>query len=139
MDVDAIMSQAQILSPALPCSWCSGTLSSRALTLEAQGTQQGAERRAAYGLPLNETEGIEPSVLPLNLTSAGLALLQFMQVALRITEKVPKKLRLMLPEWELDESDLSIKESCPCQGDVASGDTLRIRPYLPPDPARKPE
>ncbi|MDB6019629.1 MAG: Sulfur carrier protein adenylyltransferase ThiF [Pedosphaera sp.] len=133
--VDAIMSQAQVLSPGLPCSWCSGTLSSRALTLEAQGTQQGVEHRAAYGLQVIETEGIEPSVLPLNLTSAGLALLQFMQVALHVTDRTPNKLRLMLPQWELDESDLAARTSCSCMMDSALGDTLHIRPYAPPQDA----
>ena len=92
----------------------------------------GAERRAAYGLQLVETEGVEPSVLPLNLTSAGLALLQFMQVALRVTDRTPNKLRLMLPQWELDESDLTARASCSCRTDLALGDTLRIRPYVPP-------
>jgi hypothetical protein len=127
--VDAIMTHAHVLAPGLPCCWCNGILTSRALMLEAQGNQAGAERRAAYGLTLKDTDGVEPSVLPLNLSGVGLALLQFMQVALRICSRTPSDLRLILPEWELDESDLEIRQDCDCVHNCARGDTLTILPY----------
>jgi hypothetical protein len=65
--VDAIMTHAHIWSPGIPCAWCRETLTSRRLTLEAQGNQRGIENRVPYGLTLEETDGVEPSVLPLNL------------------------------------------------------------------------
>jgi hypothetical protein len=129
--VDAIMTHAHVLAPGLPCCWCSGILTSRALMREAQGQQPGAERRAAYGLSLEDTDGVEPSVLPLNLAGVGLALLQFMQVALGICSRTPRDLRLILPEWELDESDLGIRQDCDCIHNTARGDTLTILPYTP--------
>jgi len=83
--VDSIMTHAHVWSPGIPCAWCRQTLTSRRLTREAQGTQRDAERRLAYGLPLDPSDGIEPSVLPVNMAGVGLALLEFMQVALKIT------------------------------------------------------
>ena len=126
--VDAIMTHAHVWSPGIPCAWCRGTLSNERLMHEAQGTQRDAERRIPYGLPLDATDGVEPSVLALNLTGAGLALLQFMQVALRVTERTPRDLKLFLPEWELDESDLSTIPGCAAEEDTAGGDTVPIRP-----------
>ena len=126
--VDAIMTHAHILSPGIPCAWCRGTLTSSRLTAEAQGDQRGAEMRIPYGLSLEQTDGIEPSVLPLNLAGVGLALLEFMQVALRITERSPRDLKLILPEWELDESDLDNLMDCDCVTDIGLGDTKKIRP-----------
>jgi hypothetical protein len=60
-----------------------------------------------YGLSLEDTDGVEPSVLPVNLAGVGIAMLEFMQVALQISERTPRDLKLILPQWELDESDLS--------------------------------
>jgi len=125
--VDALMTHAHVLSPGIPCAWCSGTLSSRRLTREAQGSQRDAEMRLPYGLSLEETDGEEPSVLPLNLTGAGLALILFIQVALRITERTPRDLKFILPQWELDESDLGNLSECECVKDIALGDTKKIR------------
>jgi hypothetical protein len=126
--VDALLTHAHVLSPGVPCAWCTGKLSSHRLTREAQGAQRGAEKRAPYGLPLEETDGVEPSVLPLNVAGAGLALLEFMQVALCVCERTPRDLKLFLPAWELDESDLDCLPDCACLTDVALGDAARIRP-----------
>jgi hypothetical protein len=89
---------------------------------------RGIEDRAPYGLPLDETDGVEPSVLPLNLTGVGLALLQFMQLALKVTERTPRDLKLFLPEWELDESDLDTVVECSTEVATAMGDAARIPP-----------
>ena len=129
--IDAIMTHAHVWSPGIPCAWCRGTLSNERLMHEAQGTQRNAEQRIPYGLPLDATDGVEPSVLALNLTGAGLALLQFMQVALRVTDRTPRDLKLILPEWELDESDLGTIAGCGTEDDTARGDTVVIRPVLP--------
>jgi hypothetical protein len=126
--VDALLTHAHVLSPGVPCSWCTGKLSSYRLTREAQGNQRGAENRIPYGLPLEATDGIEPSVLPLNLAGAGLALLEFMQVALQVSTRTPRDLKLFLPAWELDESDLDCLPDCACLTDVALGDALTIQP-----------
>lgn len=61
--VTDLLSHAHVLSPGIPCAWCAGTLSSYRLMREAQGNQQGIEERAPYGLPLDATDGVEPSVL----------------------------------------------------------------------------
>ena len=95
---------------------------------EAQGAQQGIEDRVAYGLPVPETEGVEPSVFPLNLAGIGLALLEFMQVAIKITARTPRDLKLMLPEWELDESDLGTVDGCTTERNTARGDSVLITP-----------
>jgi hypothetical protein len=129
--VDAIMTHAHVWSPGLPCAWCRGTLTSRHLTQEAQGQQRDIERRVPYGLPLEETDGVEPSVLPLNLAGVSLALLQFMQVALQITDRTPRDLKFWLPAWELDESDLDSLPDCPTELDTGAGDDTRIRPVSP--------
>lgn len=125
--VDAIMTHAHVWSPGLPCAWCRGTLTSHRLTQEAQGQQRDIERRIPYGLPLGETDGVEPSVLPLNLAGVSLALLQFMQVALQITDRTPRDLKLWLPAWELDESDLDSLPDCSTELDTAAGDDAKIR------------
>jgi molybdopterin-synthase adenylyltransferase len=126
--VDAIMTHAQVWSPGLPCAWCRQTLTSMGLMREAQGSQRGAEHRIAYGLPLDETDGVEPSVLPLNLVGTGLALMEFMQVALKVTERTPYDLKLILPEWELDESDLGSSGTCWTEAQTGLGDAVKINP-----------
>lgn len=103
--VDAITTHAHVLSPGVPCAWCRQTLTFSRLTREAQGNQRGIEISIPYGLPLEDIDGVEPSVLALNLAGVGLALMEFMQVALQITDRTPRDLKLLLPEWELDESD----------------------------------
>ena len=103
--IDALMTHAHVWSPGIPCAWCRETLTSYGLTKEAQGRQQGIEKRIPYGLPLEDTDGVEPSVLPLNMLGVSLALMEFMQVGLKITDRTPNDLKFILPEWELDESD----------------------------------
>jgi len=73
-DIGAILCHAQTLAPGLPCAWCNGTVSTGRLVAEAQGAQAGAEKKAAYGIPFEATDGVEPSVLPFNLASVGLSL-----------------------------------------------------------------
>lgn len=126
--VDAIMTHAHVWSPGIPCAWCKGTLSSRELTREAQGSQKGSENRIAYGLPLDQTDGVEPSVLPLNMVAVAFALMEFMQVTLNITARTPRDLKFILPEWELDESDLDAAPGCECQTQIAMGDAVQIQP-----------
>jgi hypothetical protein len=126
--IDSLMTHAHVWSPGIPCAWCRETLSSRVLTQEAQGRQQDIENRAPYGLSLKETDGVEPSVLPLNMLGVSLALMQFMQVALKITARTPNDLKFFLPEWELDESDRPAREACDCLTSIGMGDTLSIRP-----------
>jgi hypothetical protein len=126
--VDAIVTHAHVWSPGIPCAWCRQTLTSFRLMREAQGNQRGIETRAPYGLPLEETDGVEPSVLPLNLTGVGLAMLEFMQVALKVTTRTPRDLKLFLPEWELDESDLDTVVECSTEAATAMGDATRIAP-----------
>jgi hypothetical protein len=128
--VDAIMTHAHVWSPGVPCAWCRQTLTPYRLMREAQGTQRGIEDRIAYGLTAEDTGGVEPSVLPLNLTGVGLALLQFMQVVMRITTRTPKDLKLMLPEWELDESDLETISGCKTEQNTARGDSVAITPTV---------
>jgi hypothetical protein len=130
--VDALFTHAHVYSPGIPCAWCSQTLSSYRLMQEAQGKQRNIEHRAPYGLELRQTDGVEPSVLPLNLAGVGLALLEFMQVVLQIVDRTPHDLKLLLPHWELDESDLESQAGCGCQTDIALGDSLDIRPCVPP-------
>jgi molybdopterin-synthase adenylyltransferase len=126
--VDAIMTHAHVWSPDIPCAWCRQTLTSMRLMREAQGNQRNAENRIPYGLSLDQTDGVEPSVLPLNLTGIGLALMEFMQVALNITKRTPRDLKLFLPEWELDESDLNTSLDCGTESDTGLGDVVRINP-----------
>jgi hypothetical protein len=83
-----------------------------------------------YGLALEETDGVEPSVLPLNMLGVSLALIEFMQVALRITTRTPNDLKFFLPEWELDESDRPQREACECVLTLGLGDTLSINPVM---------
>jgi molybdopterin-synthase adenylyltransferase len=128
--VDALVTHAHVWSPEVPCAWCRGTLSSYLLMQEAQGSQRGIERRVAYGLPLDETDGVEPSVLPLNMLGVSLALMEFLQVALRITSRTPNDLKFFLPEWELDESDLRAQADCVCTTSIGMGDATRIRPVV---------
>jgi hypothetical protein len=126
--IDAIMTHAHVWAPGIPCAWCRETITAYTLTREAQGAQRGVEDRIPYGLTLEETDGVEPSVLPLNMLGVSLALMEFMQVALKISTRTPNDLKFFLPEWELDESDRSPRESCDCVLTVALGDTLIIRP-----------
>lgn len=128
--IDALVTHAHVLSPGIPCAWCRQTLTSYALMREAQGQQQGVEQRAPYGLTLKQTDGVEPSVLPLNLLGVSLALMEFMQVALGITSRTPNDLKFFLPEWELDESDLPARKGCSCLTDVGLGDQVRIDPVV---------
>ena len=95
---------------------------------ERQGDQINAENRIPYGLPLEQTDGVEPSVLPLNLAGVGLALLQFLQVTLRIADRTPRDLKLLLPEWELDESDLASASDCSTEQQIGLGDVANINP-----------
>jgi hypothetical protein len=126
--VDAIMTHAHVWSPGILCAWCRGTITSARLTREAQGNQRGAEYRIAYGLTGEQTEHVEPSVLPLNIAGVGLALLQFMQIGMRITSRTPTDLKLLLPEWELDECDLTTVPDCVDEMNVARGDSVAIAP-----------
>jgi ThiF family protein len=128
--VDALMTHAHVWTPGIPCAWCRGTLSSATLTREAQGVQQEIENRIPYGLPLEETDGFEPSVLPLNMLGVSLALMEFMQVALKITSRTPRDLKFFLPEWELDESDLPALQDCDCLTSVGLGDTVTVNPVV---------
>jgi molybdopterin/thiamine biosynthesis adenylyltransferase len=134
--VDDFMTHAMLLAPGMPCARCTQKLSPRALTLEAQGAQRGAELRAGYGLDVTTDEAVDPSVLPLNLAGVSLAMLQFMQLVLRVTPKTPCNLTLRMPGWELDESDLDTLPDCGCVQDVALGDTCVIRPVERPSPAK---
>lgn len=126
--VDAIMTHAHVWSPGIPCAWCRQTLTSMGLMREAQGDQANIEHRVPYGLPLEQTDGVEPSVLALNLAGVGLALLQFLQVALKITNRTPRDLKLFLPEWELDESDLNSAADCSTEQQTGFGDAAKIVP-----------
>jgi molybdopterin-synthase adenylyltransferase len=131
--VDSISTHAHVLSPGIPCAWCRQTLTSFALMREAQGAQREIERRAPYGLTSEETDGVEPSVLALNMTGVSLALMQFMQVALGITKRTPRDLKFFLPEWELDESDLNSASACTSESNAGLGDSVTIAPVEPPD------
>lgn len=126
--VDAIMTHAHVWSPGIPCAWCKQTLTSFRLMQEAQGNQLGIENRAPYGLPLDEVDRTEPSVLPLNMTGVSLALLEFMQVALKVAGRTPRDLKVILPEWELDESDLESNPDCPSENNTGRGDEANITP-----------
>lgn len=128
--IDALMTHAHVWTPGIPCAWCRETLTSYGLTREAQGKQQGIEKRIPYGLPLEDTDGVEPSVLPLNMLGVSVALMQFMQVVLKITDRTPNDLKFILPEWELDESDRPAHRDCGCIVSLGAGDTLHIRPVL---------
>ena len=128
--IDALVTHAHVWSPGIPCAWCRGTLNSHLLTQEAQGAQQGIERRVAYGLSVEATDSVEPSVLPLNMLGVSLALMQFLQVALQITSRTPNDLKFFLPEWELDENDLAAQGDCMCVTSVGLGDTVRSRPVV---------
>lgn len=128
--VDAMMTHAHVWSPGIPCGKCRGILTSYELTREAQGLQQGIERRVPYGLTLNDTDGVEPSVLPLNMLGVSLALMEFMQVALKITTRTPNDLKFILPEWELDESDRPAEGACDCITSIGLGDSLVINPVV---------
>lgn len=135
--IECLLSTAQVWSAGKPCPWCNGTISSERLTQEAQGNQRGVERRAAYGLGLDQTDGVEPSVLPLNLTSAGLAMMLFMQLAFGVGGRLPNAMRFYTPAWEIDESDVAPRPGCGCQTDLARGEAARIAPYEVPDDAGK--
>lgn len=128
--IDALMTHAHVWSPGIPCAWCRETLTSYGLTKEAQGRQQGIEKRIPYGLPLEDTDGVEPSVLPLNMLGVSFALMEFMQVGLKITDRTPNDLKFILPEWELDESDRAAQGNCSCVTLLGAADTLHIRPVL---------
>lgn len=126
--IDALMTHAHVWSPGIPCAWCRETLTSYVLTREAQGVQQAIEKRIPYGLPLEETDGMEPSVLPLNMLGVSLALMEFMQLALKITTRTPNDLKFFLPEWELDESDRPVRDACDCVIACGLGDTMPLIP-----------
>jgi hypothetical protein len=126
--IDALMTHAHVWTPGIPCAWCRETLTSYKLMREAQGKQRDIEKRIPYGLPLEDTDGFEPSVLPLNMLGVSLALMQFMQVVLKITDRTPNDLKFILPQWELDESDRAARVDCDCIVSLAAGDSLHIRP-----------
>ncbi len=130
LQIDALMTHAHVWSPGIPCAWCRETLTSFNLTHEAQGAQRGIESRIPYGLTLDQTDGVEPSVLPLNMLGVSLALMEFMQVALHITTRTPHDLKFFLPDWELDESDRLIRKDCDCVLSSGLGDTLTINPVV---------
>ncbi len=71
------------------------------------------------------------------MLGVSLALMQFMQVALRITIRTPNDLKFLLSEWELDESDRPIQPSCGCVLTAGLGDTLAITPFVMGEEARK--
>jgi hypothetical protein len=60
------------------------------------------------------------------MLGVSLALMQFMQVTLKITDRTPKDLKLILPEWELDESDHPARGDCGCVASLGAGNTLHI-------------
>lgn len=128
--IDALMTHAHVWSPGIPCAWCRGTLSSYILTREAQGLQQGIENRIPYGLTPQSTDGVEPSVLPLNMLGVSLALMEFLQVALKVTTRTPNDLKFLLPEWELDENDLPANDDCGCTTSLSMADSIPIRPVV---------
>jgi hypothetical protein len=128
--VDAMMTHAHTWSPGIPCGACRGILTPYELMREAQGRQRGIERKAAYGLEFDQTDGVEPSVMPLNMLGVSLALIEFMQVALRVTERTPNDLKFILPEWELDESDRKAAGACDCIMSIAMGEALTINPII---------
>jgi hypothetical protein len=128
--VDALVTHAHVWSPGIACAWCRGTLSPQILTREAQGIQRGVEARVPYGLTIESTDGVEPSVLPLNMLGVSLALMEFLQVALKITIRTPQDLKFFLPEWELDESDLLVIDGCDCTKLLGKADTVAIRPVV---------
>ena len=128
--IDALMTHAHVWAPEIPCAWCRETITPYVLMREAQGVQRGIEDRIPYGLTLEETDGVEPSVLPLNMLGVSLGLMEFMQVALRITIRTPNDLKFFLPEWELDESDRPTRQSCDCVLTAGLGDELAINPVV---------
>jgi hypothetical protein len=133
--VDAVVTHAHVWSLGIPCAWCRQTLSSYKLMREAQGAQRGVELRAPYGLQPDQTDGVEPSVLGLNMLGVGLALVEFMQVALGISDRTPRDLKFFLPEWELDESDLETRTDCYSESNAGRGDSIQILPYDPQERA----
>jgi hypothetical protein len=64
------------------------------------------------------------------MLGVSLALMEFMQVGLKITDRTPNDLKFILPEWELDESDRRVRDNCGCVMSLGAADTLRIRPVL---------
>lgn len=64
------------------------------------------------------------------MLGVSLALMEFMQVALNITERTPHDLKFILPEWELDESDRTAQPDCDCIISVGAADTLDIAPVV---------
>src|SRR5260370_4009456 len=128
--IDALMTHAHVWAPGIPCAWCRETITSYVLMREAQGVQRGIEDQIPYGLTLEETDGVEPSVLPLNMLGVSLGLMEFMQVALKITTRTPNDLKFFLPQWELDESDRPTRQSCDCVLTSSLGDALTITPVI---------
>jgi hypothetical protein len=64
------------------------------------------------------------------MLGVSLALMEFAQVALKITVRTPNDLKFILPEWELDESYRPTRRECDCVRIVGLGDTLPIRPVV---------
>jgi hypothetical protein len=56
--------------------------------------------------------------------------MEFRQVALKITTRTPRDLKFILPEWELDESDRPIRQTCDCTTAIAMGDVFTISPVV---------
>ena len=131
--VDSVMTHAHVLSPGIPCAWCKQTITSYKLMREAQGAQRGIENRAPYGLTAEQTDGVEPSVLALNMLGVSLGLMEFIQVALGVSDRTPRDLKFMLPQWELDESDLTTQHRCATEANSGRGDSVHITPYEPKD------
>lgn len=129
--IEDILMHAQVWTVGLPCAWCNQTLTALRLRREAQGKQAGIEERAAYGLPVEDHDDVDPSVLPFNLMSVALALLHVFQVVFQMTPRTAHDLRFLLPTWEIDESDLKPRPDCDCQTNVALGEALDIRPVEP--------
>lgn len=130
--IEAILTHAQVFTPGMPCAWGNETLTPAKLVAEAQGSQRNAERRIPYGLPLTATEGVEPSVLPLNTAGVGLAMLLFMQIVCRVTTETPLGRRLILPKWELTDNDLRCLPGCDHEAVLALGEQATINPVIPP-------
>ena len=64
------------------------------------------------------------------MLGVSLALMEFMQVGLKITGSNASDLKFILPQWELDESDRPARGDCGCVTSLGAADTLHIRPVL---------
>jgi hypothetical protein len=62
------------------------------------------------------------------MLGVSLGLMEFMQVALGITDRTPRDLKSFLPEWELDQSDLNTQAGSTSEVNVGRGDAVAILP-----------